>query len=71
MTRHGLNATNSSVYSYHERKRDQQVTRPRILVSSDADPYEFLYGSGIIRIRFQEKTNTYLMKIIKNVRKTN
>lgn len=25
MTRHGLNATNSSVYSYHERKKDQQV----------------------------------------------
>lgn len=25
MTRHGLNATNSSVYSYHERKRDQKA----------------------------------------------
>ena len=26
MTRHGLNATNSSVYSYHERKRDQKAS---------------------------------------------
>jgi len=25
MTRHGLNATNSSVYSYHERKKDQKA----------------------------------------------
>ncbi len=31
MTRHGLNATNSSVYSYHERKRDQQAS-PLILI---------------------------------------
>ena len=26
MTRHGLNATNASVYSYHERKKDQKAS---------------------------------------------
>lgn len=39
MTRHGLNATNSSVYSYHERKRDQQAAgygAERIRLGKDA-----------------------------------
>jgi len=39
MTRHGLNATNSSVYSYHERKKDQKDAgygSDRMRLSKDA-----------------------------------
>ena len=29
MTRHGRNATNSAVYTYHERKKDANAAEPR------------------------------------------
>ena len=39
MTRHGLNATNSAVYSYHEKKKDQKAAgfgAEKIRMSKDA-----------------------------------
>ena len=39
MTRHGLNATNGAVYSYHEKKKDQKAAgfgAEKIRMSKDA-----------------------------------